>query len=44
MSSGTGRLVNEMAVSLKEQLVRIEESEKRYRMLFEKAGDRNFHC
>jgi len=33
---------NEMAVSLKDQLVRIEESEKRYRMLFEKAGDAIF--
>jgi two-component system, NtrC family, sensor histidine kinase AtoS len=33
---------NEMAASLKEQLVRIEESEKRYRMLFEKAGDAIF--
>jgi two-component system, NtrC family, sensor histidine kinase AtoS len=33
---------NEMAVSLKKQLVRIEESEKRYRMLFEKAGDAIF--
>ena len=33
---------NEMAVSLKAQLVRIEESEKRYRMLFEKAGDAIF--
>jgi two-component system, NtrC family, sensor histidine kinase AtoS len=33
---------NEMAVSLKRQLVRIEDSEKRYRMLFEKAGDAIF--
>jgi len=33
---------NEMAVSLKKQLVRIEDSEKRYRMLFEKAGDAIF--
>ena len=33
---------NEMAVSLKAQLVKIEESEKRYRMLFEKAGDAIF--
>lgn len=33
---------NEMAVSLKAQLVRIEESEKRYRLLFEKAGDAIF--
>jgi two-component system sensor histidine kinase AtoS len=33
---------NEMAVSLKAQLVRVEESEKRYRMLFEKAGDAIF--
>jgi len=33
---------NEMAVSLKDQLVRLEESEKRYRMLFEKAGDAIF--
>lgn len=33
---------NDMAVSLKKQLVRIEESEKRYRMLFEKAGDAIF--
>lgn len=33
---------NEMAVSLKAQLIRIEESEKRYRMLFEKAGDAIF--
>jgi two-component system sensor histidine kinase AtoS len=31
-----------MAVSLKDQLVRLEESEKRYRMLFEKAGDAIF--
>jgi len=33
---------NEMAVELKKQLLRIEESEKRYRMLFEKAGDAIF--
>jgi two-component system sensor histidine kinase AtoS len=30
---------NEMAGALKEQMYRIEESEKRYRMLFERAGD-----
>lgn len=30
---------NEMASALKEQMYRIEESEKRYRMLFERAGD-----
>ena len=33
---------NEMAASLKKQLVRIEESEKRYRTLFEKASDAIF--
>ncbi len=33
---------NAMAGSLKEQLKRIEESEKRYRMLFESAGDAIF--
>ncbi len=33
---------NEMAGSLREQIYRIEESEKRYRMLFEKAGDAIF--
>jgi two-component system sensor histidine kinase AtoS len=33
---------NEMAGSIKEQLVKTEESEKRYRMLFEKAGDAIF--
>jgi two-component system, NtrC family, sensor histidine kinase AtoS len=37
-----GGSFNEMAAGLKEQLVRIEESEKRYRMLFEKAGDAIF--
>lgn len=33
---------NEMAVSLKEQVFKIEESEKRYRALFEGAGDAIF--
>ncbi len=33
---------NEMAGSLKKQLYRIEESEKRYRALFERAGDAIF--
>ena len=33
---------NEMANSLREQMLRVEESEKRYRMLFERAGDAIF--
>jgi len=33
---------NEMATSLKEHMRKIEESEKRYRMLFESAGDAIF--
>jgi len=33
---------NEMANSLKEQMLRVEDSEKRYRMLFERAGDAIF--
>ncbi len=33
---------NEMAGSLKEQMYKIEESEKRYRALFERAGDAIF--
>jgi two-component system sensor histidine kinase AtoS len=33
---------NEMAIALKEHLGKIEESEKRYRMLFESAGDAIF--
>ena len=34
--------LNEMAISLKEQVYKIEESEKRYRALFERAGDAIF--
>jgi two-component system sensor histidine kinase AtoS len=34
-----GESFNEMALALKEMIHRIEESQKRYRMLFESAGD-----
>jgi two-component system sensor histidine kinase AtoS len=33
---------NDMAVSLKEHLIKVEENEKRYRALFERAGDAIF--